>query len=169
MQRAAPAKCNQREVSRIVATLDRNNANGLLHRGLDDAQNPRGKLFDRTETSLRLVHILHHPFAVELDGTSQEAVRIEPPKRKIGIGDGRLSAAPEADRPGIGARRFRADAQQPASIEARDRASAGAGSMDVEHRNADRDARHHGLVADPRTTGIHQSKRQWKFRPCRSR
>ena len=50
MQRPAAAKSHQRKLARVVAALDRDDANRLLHLRLDHAKNARGKLFDASSS-----------------------------------------------------------------------------------------------------------------------
>ena len=61
----------------------------------------------------------------ELDRAAEEVVRVEPPQREIGVGDGDLLAAGVvADRAGIGPGALRADAEETALVDPGDRAAA---------------------------------------------
>ena len=154
VERASASEGNQREVAGIVAALDGDDANGLLHGGLNDAQDAGGELFDGGEGSLPLLHVLQHAGAVEGDGASHEAVGVEAAEGEVGVGDGGLGAAAEADGAGIGAGGFGAYAEETAGVEASDGAAAGAGGVDVEHGHADGDAGDDGLVADVGAGGV---------------
>ncbi len=77
-------------------------------------------------------------FDVELELAAQEALRLQPPQQQIRVGNRGLQAAPVTNRAGIGARGFRPHAQHATGIEARDRTSASAYGMYVEHGHAHR-------------------------------
>src|SRR6202041_3546692 len=105
------------------------------------------------DPALRLIHVAHHAIAIEPHGTTEKAVGIEPSQGKIRVGDGGKRPSTEADWTGARSGGLGANMQQASGVEARDRSSAGTGSMDVEHRNRDGDSGDHRLVADARPTG----------------
>ena len=76
---------------------------------------------------------------VEGDLAAEEVARVEPAEHEVRVGDGRLGAAAAvADRPGIGARALRPDAQQAARVDPGDRAAAGADLDQVDDRRPHR-------------------------------
>src|SRR6202051_401156 len=128
------------KVAGIAAALDGDDADGFLHRGVDDADHASGKGFESERTSLLL-----QPFAsdaagaVEIEGevSAEKSFGLQAAEQKVGVGDGGLGAASVADGARIGTGGFRADAQDAAGIEAGERASAGADGVDIEHGDAD--------------------------------
>jgi hypothetical protein len=102
----------------------------------DDTQDARGKLFNAGKRSLELVEPMVRTLALKLDASS-ETIRYEAAEKEIRISDRRLIAFAKADGAGVGAGGLRTDMKETTRIEAGDGATARAGSMDVEHRNAD--------------------------------
>ena len=98
---------------------------------------------------------------VERHAAAEQASRREPAEHEVGVGDGRLRAAPAvAGGPGLRAGALRPDLHQAVAIEPRDRAAAGADGVDVERRQPHRKAldpfverRAGGAVADQRDVG----------------
>ena len=84
---------------------------------------------------------------IESEVSAQKALRLQPAEQQVGIRHRGLGAAAVTDRTGIGSGGFRADPQRSAGVEARDGASAGAYSMNVEHGHADGEAGNLGLAA----------------------
>src|SRR5277367_3677597 len=123
MQRAAAAKGHQNKVAGIVASLDRDYANRPFHVGLDHTENADCKFLDALNWALSFPHNPLGPFTVELHSTTQEALRIEPPKHQVGVSNRRQVPAAETDRPWLRACRLGPDAQHAAGIEAGDRST----------------------------------------------
>ena len=97
-----------------------------------EAERLRAALLDRARRAVD----------VELDLAAEEVARVEPAQDDVGVGDRRLDAAPPvADRPGIGARAPRPDAEEPARVDPGDAAAAGADLDQVDDGRADRVAR----------------------------
>ena len=79
---------------------------------------------------------------VEAHLAAEEVAGVEPSEHDVRVGDGRLgAAAPVADGAGVGARAARADAQQAARVDPRDRAAARADLDEVDDRRPHRVAR----------------------------
>ena len=140
MQRPAAAKSHQSEVARIVAALDRDHANRLLHLRLNHTQNAGGKFLDGRERALCSCMIRsvrsrssRTPPPRKLSASSRPSNRFA----SVTVG---IVAAAKADRPRLRARRLRPDAQHAAGIESRDRSPAGAGGVNVQHRHTNRHA-----------------------------
>ena len=95
------------------------------------------------------------PFAIESERASQKFVGLQASEQQVGIGHRRLKSASIADRAGIGARRFWADAQRASGIEVCQRASAGANGVDIEHGHTHRQTGDLGFVARLRLA-VHQ-------------
>ena len=81
--------------------------------------------------------------AIEIKGeiSTEEAVRLQAPKKQIRIRHSRLNAAPIADRTGVGSGRFWPHAQRSAGVEACDGTASSAHGVDVEHRARPRGVR----------------------------
>src|SRR2546426_1985662 len=73
---------------------------------------------------------------IQREFTSKEAVRLQAPEEKVGVGDRGLRTAAIANRAGISAGGFRADPQSPDGIEAGNGAATRSHGMNVEHRHA---------------------------------
>src|ERR1700751_2810275 len=121
MQSASTAECNQDELAGIVAALNRDHANGLLHRCIHHPDDACSQLFER-EVRAPLFKPLADNSAGALDiqreFSAQKTMCGKPPQQEIGIRDRGLSASAVADGPGIGASRFRPDTQRTTSVEA---------------------------------------------------
>ena len=133
------AERDQRGARGVVAALDRHDAQRLNHRVHRDGDDALGGLLGRA-----------HAEALE---RGARGVEVEPQvggdrrrgrqaaEHEVGVGDrGLLAAAAVAGRAGVGARALRPDAQRPAAVDPRDRAAAGADRVDVDHRQAHRQA-----------------------------
>ena len=144
MQRAGAAGGDQREVARIETLLHRHLAHRQRHlrdRDLDDRLRG-GDGVDLQRLGDLLGDAARGGIGVELHLTAEEVVGIEPTKHDIGVGDGRLGAAPAvADRARIGARALRADLERADVVDPGDRAAAGADLDHVDHRQHHRMAR----------------------------
>ena len=85
----------------------------------------------------------------ERHGAVEQSRFREPPQDEVGVGHRRLRPAEAvAGRTGLGARADRADLHQAVAVEPGDRAAAGADRVDVDHGEADREARHLALEGD---------------------
>src|SRR5271169_1212833 len=99
MQRTTAAKSHQGKVAGIVPSLDRDYANRPFHVCLDHTENAGCKFLDALNRTLSFTHDPLGPFTVEFHSTTQEALRIEPPKHKVGVSDRRQVPATKTDRP----------------------------------------------------------------------
>ena len=74
---------------------------------------------------------------VEVHAAAEEGRRVEVAEHEVGVGHRRLAAAePVARRPGVGARRVRADRHEPERVDPRDRSPSGADLDHVDHGDA---------------------------------
>ncbi len=132
VQRAGAAEGDEREVPRIVATLDRHDPQRPQHLGVHDVDDV-GRV-DVPERARRGV-------AVELE-PAREPLR-EPAEEQVGVGHRRLLSAPAVTgRPGNGACAAGADAQGTTSVPPGDGPAACPDRVDVDHRYADREPGH---------------------------
>ena len=69
MQRACPSEADQGELSRIIATLNRDQTNGFLHFSFREAHNSGCEFFDRPDGGARLFHELPGTSLVEMHGS----------------------------------------------------------------------------------------------------
>ena len=107
---ACPAEGEQGEVARVETALDGDHANRALHVGVDYADYAARRVVrarahraaQRSECAARAIGIEPHPAAEKILG--DEATGDE-----VGVGDGRLGAAPIAGRSRICARTLRPD------------------------------------------------------------
>ena len=146
VQAARAAKSDQREIARVVAALDRDNANRALHVCVGDAQDSRrGGRAIELELACDAVH--GRSGADDVDGhrAAEQLPRVDAPQHYVRVGDRGLHADSIAGAPWIGAGALRTHAQQSAGVHARNGASARAHGVNIEHRDADRQAVHHSL------------------------
>ncbi len=129
MQRAGAAERDEGEVARVVAALDRDDAERAQHLRVHDLDH-RGRV-DAGQRRGRRVAVEHEP-AGEL--------RRQPAEQQVRVGHGRAAAGAVAGGPGIGARALRPDADRPARVETDERAAAGADGVQVDGRQPDREA-----------------------------
>ena len=127
VQRPGAAERKQHEVTRIISFRNRNHTHRAGHFEVSEAQYGSGR-FDpvqpRRAPDPGRKDMLA-PWPRPRDGEPQQALGIEPAEDEVGVGDRRLgTAAPIADRTGIGARALRPDLDQCGCIDARDRAAA---------------------------------------------
>src|SRR6202521_5753324 len=150
MQPASAAEGHQHKPSRVVATLNRNHANGFLHGRINHANDSRCKLFEREFATLLLQpggNDSAGAFQVEREIATKKTMRLQASQDQIRIRDRGLSAATIADGTRISARGFRPDAQGSSGIEARNRTSACAHGVNVEHGHTNGQARNLSLTA----------------------
>ena len=151
MQGSRASERNHDELPRVDAALHRHHAQRIGHRGVGDLHDAVGA-GDGVE-----LHVLgatpRNAVARGVDAEphlpAQEIGGVEPAQRQVGIGDGGLLAAVAvADRPRIGTRALRPDAQDAARVDPGDAAAAGADLDQVDHGSPNGIAAGAGL-ADP--------------------
>ncbi len=150
MEPARAAESDQRELSRIVAVLNRDHAYRLFHRRVYHPDDSSGELFRRKLRPVPLEPFGHQAacaLEIESEISAQKALRLQPAEQQVGIRHRGLGAATVADRTRIRSSRFRTDAQGAAGIEAGDGTSPSAYSMNVEHGHANREPGDLGLAA----------------------
>ena len=128
---------DQREVARVEPAADAHLADAGRHRDVDDVVDAGRRLddSDAERPGEAALDRLLGGRAVEPHLAAEEGRLVDEAEHEVGVGDGRLrAAAAVAGGPGRGARALRADAQQPAVVDARDRAAAGADRVDVDRR-----------------------------------
>ena len=103
---------------------------------------------------LLFVHDLLRPLPIELHATAQEALLVQPPQQQVRVGNGGHGSAAKTDWTRVRAGRLRSHTQHAAGIEAGNGSASGAGSVNVEHRHAYRNAGHGGFAGERRTRGI---------------
>ena len=138
---AGAAEADEDEVARVVAALHRDQVERVDHRGVRDLDDAVRRLVTSRPSGFAQRSSIARARAldVEADLAAEEVVGVEPAEHDVRVGDGRLgAAAPVADRAGVGARAPRADAQQPARVDPRDRAAARADLDEVDDRRPHR-------------------------------
>ena len=133
VQRPRAAEGDEPEVARVVAALDRHDAQRGVHVLVGDVDDRlRGghgvdaqPLGDRRHGPLGRLD-------VERQAPAELGPAREPAEHDVGVGDRRLRpAASVAGGPGIGARAARADLERAGEVQVGDRAAAGAHAVDV--------------------------------------
>ena len=139
MERSGAAKGDQGVLPRIEPAIDGEHADGVGHVLVGDVDDRLRRLHAvETDAVAELVELRFRLRHAERDGAAEEVVRVEPPQREIGIGDGDLLATGVvADRAGIGAGALRADAEEPALVDPGDRAAARADGGEIDRRRGD--------------------------------
>ena len=106
--------------------------------------------FSRVSEELLLLQPLSGDAAraveIESEISAEKARGLQAAEKQVRVGNGGLRAAPVADRAGIGSGGFGADAENAGGIEAGERASACAYSVDVEHGDADGESGDFGVA-----------------------
>ena len=148
MHRTRSAEGDQRVVTRIMATLDGNHANGLGHVGRHDVENAvRGFQNAHIELFRKPLDGLYRQRTVNLHSAVEQIFRVVCLKYDIGVSDRRLVIAKAvAGRTRIGACRTWTDFQVIAGIDIGDRATTGPDRVYIEHRSLDRITVDHRLV-----------------------
>ena len=150
-ERAGAARGDERELARVVAAAHRVELDRLRHPELLDLKRAERRLLevdaepvgDRLHRRLGELDVEEHP------PSEQASVGPQAPEQELGVGRGReLAAAAVAGGTGVGARRLRADAEDAALVDVRDRAAARADRVDVDHRH------HRLVVADLRVEQV---------------
>ena len=160
MQPTCAAEGNQCELARIVATLDRDYAYGLLHRSVDDADNSGSELFRR-----QLRSVPPEPFydqatralKIESETSTQKELGQQSTEKQVGVRHRRLCTTTVANGARIGSGGFRPDPQGPSRVEPGDRTSPGTYGMNVQHGHADWQASNLGLTAGTNLTVHHRN------------
>ncbi len=134
-----------------MAALDRHHANGSLHIGVGDPQNP----FRRSNPVGRDLggHAVDCGFGashVDAHFAAQELAGGDPPQHHVRIGDRGPIAFAVTGRPRIRAGRLRTHPQQASLIDAGQRSSSRPHRMDIEHRDADGESIHAGFGGQAR-------------------
>ncbi len=135
VRRARAAEGEEHEVARIETLLHGRLADDVGHLELGDPGDSARRLHERNaERRCDALHRVHRLPPVELDAPAEKIVRIDGPEHDIGVGDGGNGPAlAVADRPGVGARRFRAHRKRlRGRIDARKRPAARADRLDVD-------------------------------------
>src|SRR5579862_7966155 len=138
VQASGAAEGDEREVARVAATLNGNYADGFFHGGIDNANDTGGEFFQSQIGTLFFQPLLRDAAgAVEIEGeiAAKKTRRLQTAEQKVDVGDGGLRAGAVADGAGIGTGGFGTNAKNSGGVEASERASAGADSVDVEHGN----------------------------------
>ena len=172
VQRAGAAEADEGEVAGVVAPLDGDDADGLFHGGLGEAEDAGGELLDGGQIAAGALHDGARALGVEADAAAEEEVGVEAAEDEVGVGDGGL-LCPGRSR-WVRDRRRRTRGRRAGcrrSVEAGEGAAASADGVDVEHGHADGHAGDDGFAggAGPPCRGVDQSRRRWRCRPCRSR
>ena len=137
-ERAAAALGDEHEFARIEALAHRRLLDRIDHGVHEDAVDAHRGVLDRCAELLRemLVDGGARTILAQLHLAAQEELGPQPAEHDHRIGRGRLrAAAVVCDRARIGTGRARADAEDPAGVDVRDRAAAGADRVDVDHRD----------------------------------
>ena len=127
MQRAGAAVRDEGEIARVVAALDRHDAQRAQHLCVHDLDD-RGRI-DPVERGCGCI-------AVE-DEAARQLLR-QPVEQEVRVRHGRAAAAAVARRTRIGARRLGPDAKRAARILPHERAAAGADRVHVHRRQPNR-------------------------------
>ncbi len=171
VQRTGTAEGEQREVARVVAALDRDDADGADHVVVDDGEDAARRLLQAQaqrpgDAGLdRRARALH----VEGEGAAEQVGR-QVAEREMGVGDGRLDAAAAvADGAGHGAGALGADGQRARVRDAGDRAAAGTDRHHVDHRQADGPAADAAVGGEARLAAVDEARCRRRCRRCRCR
>ncbi len=138
MHRPGAAERDQREISRVVAALDRDDAQGFGHVAVDDLDDLGGSL-GNLKAERRCDIAGDRGFGggcVDRQIAAQQRFAVEIAEHDVGVADGRMrAAAPIGGGAGEGAGAVRPDLQCAAGIDPGDAAAAGAdlGKVDDRH------------------------------------
>ena len=154
MESSAAAEGDGREPCRIVAALDRDEADGARHPGVRNADDRLGGRHRIKAERARDMELDRASCRVEVEarhGAADRPLRIDPAEHQVRIGQRRaLVALGVADRPWVRAGAFRPDLKQAAGIDRRDRAAAGPDGGDLDQRGADHEAEVDGRLGGKR-------------------
>src|SRR5579885_1008641 len=140
MHRSGPAKGEQGEAVRVLATFQRMDARGVSHTFVGDLMDAPGGFLKRKpqRVSDTFLDSLLGSNKVQLELTTEKIVRIKITKHQIRVSYCRLRTAQSvANGPRFSSSRFWSDLQQPQRIDARNRASARANLDHLDHRHLD--------------------------------
>ena len=141
VQSPASAERHQREIARIVAALDRDQADRAGHAAVGNTHDRLGGS-DRVEAQRLADMTARWPpspprHSRRVEPAADRPFRIDASEHDVGIRQCRpLVALAVANRTRHRARRFRPDLQQPAAIDGGDRSAARADGRDLDHRRA---------------------------------
>jgi hypothetical protein len=143
VQRAAAAEGHVGEARRVMAALDRDEADGAGHAAVRDPHDRLGRR-EPVEPEGRADMGLDREarrLGVEARETADRPLGVDPAEHDVRVGHGRaVVAAPVGDGAGVGARALRPDLQEAARVDPGDRAATGADRRDLDHRRADDEA-----------------------------
>ena len=154
MERPSSPKRDQREITRIVPTFDRDHPNGLLHRCLNQPQDAGCELLHAGNGSASLFHVGQGAFPVEADRSAQKALRIKPAEDQIRIRNGYLFSTAKTDRSRRRPGGLWSHTQHAPCVETRQRSATRPGGMDIQHRHADGNIRDNRLRGKLRTAPL---------------
>ena len=141
MHRPRPAEGDQRAAARIMAALDRDDAQGGGHVGVHDLDHARRRL-GRAHPERRADLLAQRPLRrrrVDRQVAAEQRLPVEIAQHDVGVADGGLGAAAAiADRARLRTGALRADLQRAAGIDPGDAAAAGADLGEVDDGHADR-------------------------------
>src|SRR5271165_5567852 len=144
VQTSGAAESYEREVARVATALDGDDSDGFFHGGIDHAEDAGGEFGEREPAFVLLQKFFRQAAgAVEVEGeiSTEKARELQAAQEEIRVGDGGLRPTAVADGSGIGAGGLGADAQDAGGVEAGERASTGSDGVNVEHGNANGQAR----------------------------
>src|ERR1700756_3884715 len=146
MQRTASPIGHQRELARIMSSLDQDDADRPLHLRFDHAKYSCRKLRCAFQRTLLVIQNCFGSSLVKVHAAAEKGRLIETTQQEVRVGYGGLDAASKADWSWIRTRRFRSHAQHASCIEACNRTTAGSRSMNIEHRYTDGHTGHDGFA-----------------------
>ena len=127
MQRPRSTEGDEREVARIVATLDGHHAQRTQHLRVDDIDRRLG--IDPRERMLRRAAIEHEP---------ARKLGRQPAEQEVRVGDRRPAARPVTRRAGLRPRTLGADTKCTTGIDPNERTAAGSHRVQVDGRQPNR-------------------------------
>ena len=143
VQWSTPSKSHHGEAARVVSALDRDDAQGTGHVGVDEADDAGGQVHGAQVQPLgKRGHSAHGRVAIHRHGAAEQVRRVEPSEQQVGVRHRGIGAAAcVADRAGIGPRAHGADAQRAAGIHVGDGPPSGRYLCQIQERKA------HGVAA----------------------
>ena len=150
MRRRRATCAHQHEITRIIATLNRDTADAVDHVGVDDGEHAIGGAFHRQTQRVsdafdRIVGLLR----IQRQASADKAIGVQIAKHDIGVRhSGQLPALAITGWPRIGARRLRAHLQKTHLVNPADRAAACAQGFHLNHRHANAVAQEVDVLVD---------------------